>query len=251
MTDTPPFADLLTLLDDRSAALREAVASAPDLRARVPGCPDWTLRDLVAHLGEVQRFWAVVVRAGAADGPPPPEARGDMAPHGDLLEWSAESTGMLRDALRETGPDAPSWTWWGASGAPMTAGAVARHQMQEAAVHAYDAQDTIGKREPVPAAVAVDSVAEFLQVSLGSSGAWPHRPARLVFAAVEGPTWTVDLTPEGAKAEPAAAGEPVATVRGTASDLILALFGRVSLDRLRIEGDATVVDDLIAWVDND
>jgi uncharacterized protein (TIGR03083 family) len=251
MTDTPPFADLLTLVDDRSAALREAVAAAPDLGARVPGCPDWTLRDLVVHLGRVQRFWAVVVRAGEADAPPPPEARGDMEPHGDLPEWFAASTRLLVDALRETGPDAPSWTWWGSSGAPMTAGAVARHQVQEAAVHAYDAQETIGRPEPVPAAVAVDSVAEFLHVSLGSSGEWPHRPARIAFAAVEGPTWTVDLTPAGAEADPAAAGEPVATVRGAASDLILALFGRVPLDRLQIDGDARVVDELIRWVGTD
>ena len=104
MTATPPFTDLLRLVDDRSAVLREMVGSAPDLGARVPGCPDWALRDLVAHLGEVQRFWSVVVRAGAADGPPPPEARGDMEPHGDLLDWSAESSRMLLDALREAGP---------------------------------------------------------------------------------------------------------------------------------------------------
>lgn len=251
MTQTPPFADLLALLDDRSAALRAAVAAAPDLEARVPGCPEWTLRDLVAHLGEVHRFWAVVVGAGAADGPPPPEARGDMEPHGDLLEWSADSTRMLLDALREAGPDSPCWTWWAASGAPMTSGAVARHQVHEAAVHAYDAQEAVGKPEPVPAAVAVDGIDEFVVVGLGSSGPWPHRPARVTLAAVEGPSWTVDLTPAGAQADPAASGEPVATVRGPAGDLVLALFGRVPFDQLTIEGDATVIDQLRAWADTE
>ena len=150
MTDTPPFAELLAHVDDRSATLRAAVASAPGLDVRVPGCPDWSLRDLAAHLGEVQRFWAVVVRAGAADGPPPPEARGDTAPHGDMVEWSAESTGMLLAALTEAGPDAPCWTWWAASGAPSTAGAVARHQVQEAAVHAYDARRPSAGPSPCP-----------------------------------------------------------------------------------------------------
>jgi uncharacterized protein (TIGR03083 family) len=249
MTDTPPFPELLALVDDRSAALRAAVASAADLDARVPGCPDWSLHDLVAHLGEVQRFWAVVVRAGAADGPPPPEARGDMAPQGDLIEWSAESTGMLLAALTEAGPDAPCWTWWAASGAPSTAGAVARHQVQEAAVHAYDAQAAIGRPEPVPAGVAVDGIDEFVVVSLGSSGPWPHRPARVVFAATEGPSWTVDLTPDGAQAGPAASGEPVATVRGPAGDLILALYGRIPFDGLTVDGDAAVIDQLRSWVD--
>ncbi len=251
MIETPPFAELLTLVDDRSAALRAALAAAPDHDARVPGCPDWTLRDLAAHLGEVQRFWAVVVRAGAADGPPPPEARGDTAPHGDRVEWSAESTRLLLAALTEAGPDAPCWTWWAASGAPMTAGAVARHQVQEAAVHAYDAQAAVGRPEPVPAAVAVDGVAEFVVVGFGSSGPWPHRPARVVLAAVEGPSWTVDLTPDGARADPPASGEPVVTVRGPAGDLLLALFGRISFEDLAVDGDAAVLDQLSAWADTE
>jgi hypothetical protein len=54
-----------------------------------------------------------------------------------------------------------------------------------AAVHAYDARETIGRPEPVPAGVAVDAIDEFVVVSLGSCGAWPHRPARVVFATVE------------------------------------------------------------------
>jgi uncharacterized protein (TIGR03083 family) len=251
VTDSPAFPALLSLVDDRSTALREAVAAAPDLAARVPGCSDWTLHDLVAHLGAVQRFWAVVVAAADTGGPPSPEAIGDRTPHGDLLDWSAESTRLLLAALREAGPDTPCWTWWGASEGPMTVGAVARHQVQEAAVHAYDAQETIAEPQPLPAAVAVDSVAEFLVVSLGVQGAWPHRPARLVFAATEGPAWTVDLTPAGARLAPAASGEPVATIHGTASDLVLALYGRIPLTDVRIDGDAEVVRQLITWTNTE
>ena len=101
----------------------------------------------------------------------------------------------------------------------------------------------------MPAAVAVDGIAEFVVVSLGSSGSWPHRPARVTFAAAEGPSWTVDLTPAGAEAGPAASGEPVATVRGSAGDLMLALYGRIPFDDLTIDGDATVIDQLHSWVD--
>jgi uncharacterized protein (TIGR03083 family) len=247
MTDTPAYADLLSLIDDRSAALRQAAAVAPDVTQRVPGCPDWSLADLVAHVGAVQRFWAAAVRAADPVGPPSPDARGDQTPRGDLIEWSAESSGQLLAALRGAGPDSPCWAWWAASGAPLTAGAIARHQVQEAAVHAFDAQEAAGKAEPLPGAVAVDGVAEFLTVCLGSLGAWPHRPARLVFSATDGPSWTVDLSPSGSRLDPPASGDPVSTVHATASDLVLALYGRIPFDNLRIDGDRSVLTELRTW----
>lgn len=247
MTSLLPFPEALDLISERSAVLREAVATG-DTAARVPGCPEWSLRDLVAHLGAVQRFWAEVVAAGPADSPPE-FVEGD--PTGDLLEWSAESTRQLIDALRVAGPDRDCWTWWGASEAPMTAGAVARHQVQEAAVHAWDAQEAIGKPEPIPAAVAVDTIDELLVVTLGSLGAWPHRPARIALSAVEGPTWLVDLTPAGAKADPAAGGEPLATIRGAASDLVLAVYKRIPADRVEVDGDREAVEQFLAWTDTE
>lgn len=45
----------------------------------------------------------------------------------------------MLDAMRAAGPDRGCWTWWGNSQAPETSGAVARHQIQEIAVHTYDA----------------------------------------------------------------------------------------------------------------
>jgi uncharacterized protein (TIGR03083 family) len=252
MTDTPPFAELLILIDERSAALRDAVAATGDLGARVPGCPEWTLRDLVAHLGGVQRFWALVVRQADPAAPPTAEQFPDAQPpadlsQGDLLDWFADSTVSLLGALRKAGPDSPAWTWWAKSEAPMTAGAVARHQVQEAAVHAWDAQDTIGKREPLPAAVAVDGVAEFLRVGLGAQGAWPHRPARVAFTATEGPSWVLDLSPSGARLDPPASGAPLATVHASASDLVLSLYGRLPFEDIRVDGDRAVLKELRDW----
>jgi uncharacterized protein (TIGR03083 family) len=249
MTANPPFPELLSLIEGRSEALREAAATAgPEgPEATVPGCPDWSLRDLIAHLGAVQRFWAAAVEAADDTAPPSADRIGDQEPHGDLLEWSAESTRLLVAALRAAGPESPCWAWWAASGAPLTARAVARHQVQEAAVHAFDAQETIGKPEPIPAAAAVDGVSEFLTVGLGSLGAWPHRPARVTFQAIEGPSWTLDLSPAGAHADPAASGEPVTRIQGTASDLVLALYRRIALADVRVDGDRTVAEQLREW----
>ena len=86
------FEDYLALIDDRSAALRSALAAAPSLTARVPGCPEWTLADLVEHLGGVQMFWAVVVSAADASGPPPGEKTDFASPTGDLVAWSESAT---------------------------------------------------------------------------------------------------------------------------------------------------------------
>lgn len=248
MDVNPSFDELLPLITDRSAVLRSALAEAPDLDTHVPGCPDWSLYDLVAHVGEVQRFWAAVVSAGPSERPPAQTAVGDIAPRGDLLVWLADSTEHLIATLRTAGPQRECWTWRAASGAPLTAGAVARHQVREAAVHAYDAQATVGRPEPVPTAIALDSVAEFLTVSYGTSGPWPHRPARVGWHTGEGPSWCLELSPHGAGLRDDD-GLRTATVHGTASDLLLALQGRIPLSRLGVEGDRSLVDALLAWPD--
>ncbi len=65
------FADLLRLMDERSTVFRAAVASAPSLDVRVPTRPEWTLFDLVQHLGEGRRRWAATVAAGLMTLPRP------------------------------------------------------------------------------------------------------------------------------------------------------------------------------------
>ncbi|MFD9334638.1 maleylpyruvate isomerase N-terminal domain-containing protein [Streptomyces sp. NPDC060028] len=57
------FPDLLRLIDERSTAFRAAVAAPASLDVRVPTRPEWTLFDLVRHLGDGRRSWAA--------GPPP------------------------------------------------------------------------------------------------------------------------------------------------------------------------------------
>lgn len=247
----PAFPDWLQMVEERSAALREAVAAA-DLTARIPGCPDWTVRDLVAHVGQVQRFWAATVAAGPALRPPSDEAVGATEPAGDLLAWSAASTALLLDALRAAGPETPCWTWWAESGNPATSGSVARHQVQEAAVHARDAQEAAGAPEPLPPALAVDAVDEFLHVGFGSMDGWPHSPARVALVADEGAAWTLILDATGASAVRGGPGDgpaPGATVEGPAGELLLTLYRRAPWDggALRVSGDTALVRQLVVW----
>jgi uncharacterized protein (TIGR03083 family) len=248
-----PFSDLLRLIEDRSAALRAGAAAAGP-EARVPGCPDWSVRDLVEHLGEVQRFWAAVVAAGPADAPPPDDQVDRSKPGEDLLGWSAAGTAALIAALEQAGPDRPCWTWWPESGAPMTSGAVARHQVQEAAVHAFDAQEAAGHAEPLPAAVAADGIGEFLTVGMASMGPWPQPPGRVALSAAGGPAWLVQLDESGAHAQPAAPGAAETAdgwVSGTASDLVLALYNRHLHGDLTTGGDEKLTGGLLTWTSND
>ncbi|WP_432186394.1 maleylpyruvate isomerase family mycothiol-dependent enzyme [Streptomyces sp. Tue6028] len=251
---------LLRLIDERSIAFRAAVAAAPSLDVRVPTCPEWSLLDLVRHLGGVQRRWATIVNAGPAAAPPAGSesevAAAAPSEREALLAWSAASTRQLLDALREAGPDRGCWTWWGPSESPQTSGAVARHQVQEAAVHAYDAQITRGAPQPLPDEAALDGVHEFLATSCAWSAPWPHKPAAIDFHATEGRSWRLSLSAGGARTTslptpditadegPDAA---VASVRGTASELVLVLYDRIPIDSLQLHGDRAQFDLLYAW----
>ncbi|MFD7461269.1 MULTISPECIES: maleylpyruvate isomerase N-terminal domain-containing protein [unclassified Streptomyces] len=262
MPKTLEFRDLLRLIDERSTAFRAAVAAAPSLDVRVPTCPEWTLFDLVRHLGEGRRSWAATVAAG-------PAAEAKSAPEGApaaprereaLLAWSAASTQELLAALREAGPDRACWTWWGASQSPQTCGAVARHQLQEVAVHTYDAQLTVGAPQPLRAETALDGVDEFLSTCCATRSPWPHKPTAFDFHATEGHSWRLTVDGDGARSTrlPAPGTTPAtatpedleaagAAVRGTAGELVLFLYGRIPADTVRIDGDAGLLDLLRVW----
>jgi uncharacterized protein (TIGR03083 family) len=132
------FPDLLRLIEEQSTALW--AAAAPGLDVQVPTCSEWTLFDLVQHLGEGRRAWAATITPG-------PDATAKSAPQGDpvaprareaLPAWLVASTQQLRDALPEAGPDCGCRTCWGKWQSPQTCGAAARRQLHQIAVHTYD-----------------------------------------------------------------------------------------------------------------
>ncbi len=245
------FADLLRLIDDRSAAFRAAIAAAPGPDVRVPSCPEWTLRDLAQHVGEGRRAWAATVAAGPEATAKADPGEGAVAPEEReaLLGWLAESTGLLLDALREAGPDRACWGWWGKSQTPLTAAGVARRQLHEVAVHTYDAQLAAGAAEPVPVEVAIDGVEEFLSTFCTTTEAWPHEPGAVDYHVTEGRSWRNELSAAGAGfvVLPGERTDAVATAHGTASDLVLAFYGRIPLDDLELGGDRSVFDQLVEW----
>lgn len=204
-----------------------------DLTKPVPSCPGWTLHDLVDHLGEVQRFWAENVRAADPGSPWP----GEVSPaDSDVAGWMRECTAALLDALRAAGDDAPCWTWWGE---PQSVEAVKRHQVQEAAVHRWDAEAAIGTPNPLPPDVAHDGVGEFLEIMLGNDAA--SVPGTVALASTDtGGRWVVGSD-----------DVPVAEISGTASDLVLSLYRRVGPSALSVTGDNAVTTAFLAAAGTD
>jgi uncharacterized protein (TIGR03083 family) len=244
--------ETLRLLNERSIAFRKAITDATDLDVRVPTCPEWTLFELARHLGDGQRSWAATVTAGpgATAKSTPTDAPAAPREPAALVAWSAAATRELLAALATAGPDRGCWTWWDGSQTSQTSGAVARRQLQEVAVHTYDAQFALGAPLPLPDEVALDGVAEFLSTSCAYASPWPHEPAALDFRAAEGPSWRLRLAADGvrvARLSDDDATPATASVRGTASDLVLMLYDRVPIESLELHGDRRQFDLLRAW----
>lgn len=264
------FADHLRLITERSVAFRAAVAAAPSLDLRVPTHPEWTLFELVQHVGMGRRKSAAIVAAGPAGAPPEQSSwdDGSGAPREReaLLAWWTESVEQLMSVLRDAGPDRGCWTWWDDSPSPQTSGAWARRQVCEIAVFTYDAQLTTGAAQPLPVEVALDGFDDCQFTLCATTVAWPHEPAIVDYYATEGRSWRLRLSEDGAHvirldgaaddgaADDAAAddgaaddGAANASARATASDLVLFFYDRLSVDSVNAEGDRRIFERLAAW----
>ena len=242
MEKTLDFADLLRLIDERSGAFRAAIAAAPSLDVPVPSCPGWTLADLQQHLVQGRRKWAAIVAAGPADAPPDKSVWETSPEDQDL----AAATQDLLDALTKAGPDGRCWTWWDRSVSPETAGAVARHQVQELTVHTYDAQLALGDPQPLPVDIALDGVDEFLLTCCAGDYHWPYEPASVAYYATEGRSWWLTLAADGVRIG-TPDGTPDVSAEATAGELVLFFYNRVSMDDVKVVGDRRIFEQLIAW----
>jgi uncharacterized protein (TIGR03083 family) len=220
--------EYLPVLEKANARFAQAAAEAVLARgwtAPVPGCPGWSLADLVWHLAEVQHFWAWVVRTRAPD----PSAYVEPRRHPDeeLLGFLAAQNAELETVLAGADTSTRVWTW-----APQQDVAfVLRRQTMEATVHTVDVEQVLGDVRPIPPAVGLDGLDEWLEVMV--PGAHPQGPPEhahpVVFHAVD------------ADAErtlfPGTKPFPIAALTGTAGDLLLAVWRRVPLDVLTVDGD--------------
>lgn len=245
-----------------TAALADVASRG--LEAPVPSCPGWTVTTLVTHLTGIYAHRARLLRVGDTTGSSaasygdlglPPELEswfaGNMPKQGglapippnllDLIERTADG---LAELMASVSPDMPVWTWWPPD---QTAGFWQRRMAHETAVHRWDAELAFGAPQAIEPELARDGVDEVFDVMAPASVRWAEdaRPGagetyHLHRTDGEG-EWlvrfegkTVKVTREHAKGDVAA--------RGTASELLLFLWGRIGSERLEVLGDAALLD---------
>ncbi|MFG2267497.1 maleylpyruvate isomerase family mycothiol-dependent enzyme [Streptomyces sp. NPDC048720] len=237
--------------------LRAVVTSGADLAATVPTCPEWSLEDLVRHMGGALRWVDTLVRARAQENIPlervpsgsGPEGRGDAAA---LDKWLAETGELTVAALREAGAGTAVWTWAG----NLDSGFWARRMAHEITVHRADASLAAGLPYDVAPDIAADAVDEWLQLvewvqrnAAHPAAAELRGPGRSIHlhATDTGPDmnaeWIVELGEEGVRWRRGHEKAAVA-LRGPLTSVLLAFYRRLPLDApgLEVLGERAVLE---------
>jgi uncharacterized protein (TIGR03083 family) len=231
---------LAALRADGPALHAAAAEAGPD--APVPACPDWTVTDLVEHVTAVLHWVHASVPRGVTTRP---EFR--VTP--ERLSWPESLDALHREITRtiETldavDPELPAWNW-----APQAkkAGFWSRRMAHEVAVHRWDAEEAAGRPTPVEAKLAADGINEVLDSWLPAGRRKGptdlHGVVHLV-ATDASYEWFVRLRGAGVALLDTGTildsddHHPRAQATGTASELLLALYGRLQPDVLAITGD--------------
>ena len=131
------------------------------MRQTVPTCPDWTILDLVVHLGNVHSWAATVVETGRAaygldDRPSSHKSR-------RVAEWYLGRAEDLYSVLRDIPADKPCWNFAFGAG---RVGFWQRRQTHETVMHGIDLALATGAEERLPVSLAGDGIDEALTVFL-------------------------------------------------------------------------------------
>lgn len=144
------------------------VLAETDPAAPVPTCSDWDAVDLLWHLGEVQRFWSMIIsdRPASPDDHAAPER---PASQPELLAFFDTWSNTLVDTLAAADPAEPAWSW----SSDQTVAFSYRRQAHEALIHRVDAELTAGvEPSPLDQLLATDGVDEALAVMFGGQPTW-------------------------------------------------------------------------------
>ncbi|GAA1804763.1 maleylpyruvate isomerase family mycothiol-dependent enzyme [Planosporangium flavigriseum] len=228
------------------AAFRAAVGQEGVLTAPVPSCPDWTIEDLVRHLGGVYRWVAGHVGRGTTGHPGQLDVS-DTPTGPAVLSWWDDQFAKTLKLLDWLDPALPAWNW---APQPKKAEFWHRRLAHETAVHRWDAQIAVGLSEPIEAKLAADGITEVLDSWLPAGrrrGPLDRHGVIALRATDLAEVWNVRLRGEGIALLDTDTlldhdhHNERAVACGTASDLLLALYGRVPFEVLDTAGDGSLL----------
>jgi uncharacterized protein (TIGR03083 family) len=236
----------------QTALFAETLVGA-DLAVQVPSCPDWTLHQLVQHVGQAHR-WATAIVAERRTTPPDPGTLRVACPTDTdgLAAWLRDGAGRLVEAIRSAGPQTRVWSF----ADDQSAGFWARRMTHETAVHRGDVALALGRPFTLEAELAADGISEWLSlVTLPQAVQFRPELAQLRgegqilhlhstdFGLGEAGEWIVRRIPSGPVWAPGHTKGDVA-VRGAAVDLLLVLMRRVppSEAPITVLGDSSVLE---------
>lgn len=240
--------DFRTTLIEETKAFGDVIR-ASDPTTPVPTCPGWTLNQLLKHVGRGNRWCAQIIAERRAEGLDPREVRDGKPPEDPdgAIDWLNQGAQAVLDAVDRVGPETRVWTFLG----PKPAGWWIRRRVHEATVHRADAALAVGAEFSLPPELAADAISEWIERVVVQSD--PHAPAlergiALHLHATDdglGPTgeWTITNDEDGLNWTHDH-GKGDAAVRGTATELLLAIVRRRTVDELGVEvfGDRAVWD---------
>jgi uncharacterized protein (TIGR03083 family) len=242
-----------------SAGLREftarlaGVVAVTGEAARIPTCPEWSLRQLATHVGRAHRWAGEIVNRRATEMIPFREAPDGRLPDDPAARpgWLTAGADRLIAAAGDAGAE-PVWTFDGMGPARFWL----RRMAHETAVHCADAELAADRQVPIPADLAVDGISEWYEILSGDLGGRPAPLAEGVTLHVHATDdglggsgeWLLSGTASGLAVQPGHSRADAA-VRGPVATLFLVLMRRLPPDAPGIEvlGDESV---LRTWLAN-
>jgi uncharacterized protein (TIGR03083 family) len=241
----------LTHIESDGLLLESAARAGLD--ESVPCCPGWTVRDVVEHTGAVHRQKTFIVRDRMLENPAPPDL-----PDGDLIGWYRTGLEELMSALRHSDPAERVFTWFPPD---QSIGFWYRRMAHETLIHRVDAEQGHGEVSSIDPALAADGIDEVLSTYVGGYPAWgsfePGDSIARLECVDDDSVWDIRFgrftgtSPADGRNHELEAfvivdrqSSPGVTIRGTAADLDLWLWGRQNIESLEISGDASLAIDL-------
>jgi uncharacterized protein (TIGR03083 family) len=249
------------IVDHTRRLAESAAAAGPD--AAVPTAPEWTITDLVRHVGQTQNWVAEIIERRVSDPTRLPTEMAVLPTDPDEWQaWLSESARRVAGACSDDALDAPVFNPAGdeRSGTRFWMAGM----LNEAVVHGFDAACAAGQPVDVDADIAAALIT--YHFAMLTSPTWEmQRPASahairgtgqtllwLATDTAEGTgAWFVERRPDGATWQPGTLRADV-TVTGPARSLLLTLTRRLPLtDRgttdIRVDGDTDLAQH---WLDN-